>query len=491
RVLFPTTIGHREVQVSDVVAYGTEPGANITTAGTLSAVATTYGTASVPATFTVSGAYMTAGILVTAPTGFEVSQTSGSGYGATTTVAGSGTIASTTVYVRLSATATVSGSYNAQNIVLTSTGATLVNVTTAASGNSVSKADSSLTPPTVGTYTYTGSPQGPYAGASATGSTGSVTYSYAGTGSTSYGPSATQPTNAGSYTATATVAADSNHNSASSSAAGFSIGKASQTISFTLTASAAKADGSVSLTGSASSGLSVSYASSAPAIASASGSTLTLNQGGSVTVTASQAGDTNYTAATAVPQTLLVTGFAAVDDAVSRPAGSSGIKIPVATLLANDGQMGSNSTVTPGTGLTITGVSAGAGNSVRLSGAFVLFAPNDPAASGATTFTYTVSDGPSTATATVTVSTVDATPFSLALLRVVTAPVFANNQTSVTIEFAGVPGQTYQIEYSTNLGGWSAPQAMDTGSTGTFEATFTAAGNQLPAWNSLFFRASR
>ena len=102
-----------------------------------------------------------------------------------------------------------------------------------------------------------------------------------------------------------------------------------------------------------------------------------------------------------------------------------------------------------------------------------------------------MSDGNSTATATVTVSTVDATPFSLALLRVISAPVFANNQTSVTIEFAGVPGQTYQIECSTNLGDWSAPQAVATGSTGTFEATFTKDGNQLPAWNSLFFRATR
>jgi len=42
--------------------------------------------------------------------------------------------------------------------------------------------------------------------------------------------------------------------------------------------------------------------------------------------------------------------------------------------------MSSNGTVTPGTGLTITGVTASSGNSVRVSGAFVFFTPSDPSA---------------------------------------------------------------------------------------------------------------
>jgi len=109
----------------------------ITTSGTLSALTSTYGMASSPVSFTVAGTTMTAGILVTAPTGFEVSQASGSGYGSTTTVGSAGTIGSTTVYVRLAATAPV-GTYNSQNIVLSSSAATSVNVPTAASGNSVS-----------------------------------------------------------------------------------------------------------------------------------------------------------------------------------------------------------------------------------------------------------------------------------------------------------------------------------------------------------------
>ncbi|MEI6607824.1 MAG: InlB B-repeat-containing protein, partial [Verrucomicrobiota bacterium] len=61
--------------------------------------------------------------------------------------------------------------------------------------DTINPAGSSVTAPTVGTYTYTGSPQGPNSGATATGSTGAVTYSYSNSGGTSYGPSATQPTN--------------------------------------------------------------------------------------------------------------------------------------------------------------------------------------------------------------------------------------------------------------------------------------------------------
>ncbi|NCA17929.1 MAG: hypothetical protein EBS90_12955, partial [Betaproteobacteria bacterium] len=48
----------------------------ISTSGTLSAVSTTYGTASSSTQFSVSGANMTAGILVTPPSGFEVSTSS-------------------------------------------------------------------------------------------------------------------------------------------------------------------------------------------------------------------------------------------------------------------------------------------------------------------------------------------------------------------------------------------------------------------------------
>jgi len=75
--------------------------------------------------------------VATAPTGFEVSS-DGSTYGNTATFTQSGGSASGSLRVRLKANAAVSGSYNAQNIVLSSTGATSVNIVTAATGNAVS-----------------------------------------------------------------------------------------------------------------------------------------------------------------------------------------------------------------------------------------------------------------------------------------------------------------------------------------------------------------
>ncbi len=106
----------------------------ITVGGTLAAVPTTYGTASpAPASFTVSGADMTDGILVTPPAGFEVSQTAGGadGYADTQTVGAAGTIPDTTIHVRLKAGATV-GSYSG-DIACTSPGATTAYLATAAS----------------------------------------------------------------------------------------------------------------------------------------------------------------------------------------------------------------------------------------------------------------------------------------------------------------------------------------------------------------------
>ncbi len=188
---------------------------------------TTYGTASTATSFSVSGAGMTAGITVTPPLGFEVSTTSDftSNVGNNSspiTVGSSGTIASTPVHVRLAANAPVAGAYDAQNIVLSSAGATSVNVTTAASGNTVSRASSSVTATGTTTFPYNRSPQGP-ASADVTGSTGITSYSYEGTGTTTYAASPTQPTNAGTYAVTATVAEDANYHTASSTPLGFTI----------------------------------------------------------------------------------------------------------------------------------------------------------------------------------------------------------------------------------------------------------------------------
>jgi len=88
----------------------------ITVSGILSALSTTYGTASSTTSFTVSGTNLSPGVVIMPPTGFEVSQTSSTsgfgGSGGTITVAAIGGIVSTTtIYVRLAAGVSV-GSYS-------------------------------------------------------------------------------------------------------------------------------------------------------------------------------------------------------------------------------------------------------------------------------------------------------------------------------------------------------------------------------------------
>ncbi|RKR04803.1 gliding motility-associated-like protein [Flavobacterium sp. 90] len=112
-----------------VVVTRTAPPTIVTT-GTLSALTTTYGTASTSGTFNVSGSDMLAGILVTAPSGFEVS-TDNSTFTNTVTVGALGIIASTPVYIRLKGNI-AAGSYSG-DIVLTSNSALTVNVATISS----------------------------------------------------------------------------------------------------------------------------------------------------------------------------------------------------------------------------------------------------------------------------------------------------------------------------------------------------------------------
>ena len=119
------------IRIDDVkltgVAAAVSP--SISAVGTLSAVSTTYGTASAnPASFTVSGTNLNEAILVTPPAGFEVSQTAGgaSGYAATQTVGSAGTVPSTTLYLRLAA-GTAVGAYSG-NLVCSSLKATSASV---------------------------------------------------------------------------------------------------------------------------------------------------------------------------------------------------------------------------------------------------------------------------------------------------------------------------------------------------------------------------
>ncbi len=174
------------------------PSPVITGATTATTFTTTYGTASAVQNFAVSGANLTANLVATAPTGFEVSA-DGTTYGTTATFTQTAGSASGTLSVRLKATATVAGSYNSKNIVLSSTGATNVNITTSASGNSVARKALTITANNqsvfqgtavntvtgAGTYTATGFVNGENASVLS----GSVTYNTTYTTSTVAGTS--------------------------------------------------------------------------------------------------------------------------------------------------------------------------------------------------------------------------------------------------------------------------------------------------------------
>jgi gliding motility-associated-like protein len=98
------------------------PRPQITASGTLTAFTTCSGTRSAAQSFTVSGTLMQADLAVTAPAGYELSLSDGSGYApAVSLAATAGQITTTTVYIRLSATA-ASGNYT-ETVTVTSANA--------------------------------------------------------------------------------------------------------------------------------------------------------------------------------------------------------------------------------------------------------------------------------------------------------------------------------------------------------------------------------
>ena len=284
--------------------------------GTLTSFNACSGNVSTEQTFTVGGSNLIDDILVSAPIGYEVSLTTGTGFSSNITIVNSGgSITNTTVFIRLtnsasngnggnvnisslssntqviatgaanvtsntisltSATGTDAQTVN-QNSAITNitysttgaTGATFAGLPSGVNGvwssnlvtisgspsviansnytvtltggcgsvtanGSINSLNTSLGNSTIvvtglTTYTYNGSAQGPIT-SNVTGTTATPTYSYSGTGSTSYGPSTILPTSPGTYQVIATVAGDANYNGASSAVYSFTINKAPSTI---------------------------------------------------------------------------------------------------------------------------------------------------------------------------------------------------------------------------------------------------------------------
>ena len=118
-----------------------------------------------------------------------------------------------------------------------------------------------------------------------------------------YGGSATAPVNAGSYSVVATIT-DANYTGSANDT--LTIGQQGQAITFGALTAKKVGDTIFPLSANASSGLPVSYESGNPSVAMVAGNMVTLVGAGSAVITASQSGDSNYTASANVTQTLEV-----------------------------------------------------------------------------------------------------------------------------------------------------------------------------------------
>ena len=122
------TAGQANTAIPNGTKYIFGPPPTIITSGTLSSFTSCSGSVSTEQSYSVFGFGLTTDITISAPTGFELSTTSGGVFTSTLTlVQSSGLVASTTIYVRLKTTATGTPSGNITNA---STGATTKNVAT-------------------------------------------------------------------------------------------------------------------------------------------------------------------------------------------------------------------------------------------------------------------------------------------------------------------------------------------------------------------------
>lgn len=135
--------------------------------GSPGALTTTYGTPSSSATFTVSGVYLTSTVSVTAPNGFEISDDGLNFANSITLVPSSGTLSARSIQLRLSATAGVSGNYNAQTISVSGGGASDVTLSTAAGGNTVAPKALTITGITAADKIYDGTTEATIIGTAA------------------------------------------------------------------------------------------------------------------------------------------------------------------------------------------------------------------------------------------------------------------------------------------------------------------------------------
>ncbi len=302
-----------KISVDNIAVTGVSAGPFISGAATATAFTSTYGTASAVQTFAVIGASLTEDLVATAPTGFEVSA-DGTTYGSTATFAQSGGNVSGSLRVRLASTALVLGSYNAQTIVLSSAGASSVNITTAASGNAVAPKTLTITGLTADDKEYDGTSFATLSGTavlngvlSADDANVSLVIDSATAEFSSPEVGVSIPVIVSGYSLLGSAISNYTLQQPTGLTASITItGLQAQTITFGALANATYGDADITLGASASSGLVVSYSSSNTAVATVAGNVLTIVGVGTTTITASQLGDASYNPAPNVLQNITV-----------------------------------------------------------------------------------------------------------------------------------------------------------------------------------------
>jgi hypothetical protein len=301
--------------------------------------------------------------------------------------------------------------------------------TSSAYGFSIGKAPSTISVTGSTSFTYSGVSQGPDT-SSKTGSTGGVTYSYSGAGGTSYGASATKPTDVGSYEATASLAPDSNYDGATSTAYGFIILPKLITIT---------ADPKSKISGDSDPTLTSQFTVGSMELGDALSGSLSRVTGeapGKYPITSTLRHGNYAITFVSADLTILdgVNPTANEDRLVSVPLKTS--KFHVLEVLANDTDLLKRT-------LTITATSSSSiqGGTVVLKGLWILYTPPAGLASGVEdSFTYTLSNGVGSAQGTVY------------LLAVEWAMTDAMNILSVTdsasgkdVTFSAIPNLGYEV----------------------------------------------
>lgn len=301
RILASGASGTGTLRLDNFQIRATSSDPTINTSGTLLAFSTTAGTASQPQSFTATGSNLTENITVTAPADFEVA-TDGATFGDTVTITQSSGSASGTVSVRIKASATAGS--KSGTIVLSSAGATSVSVPVSGLVESASAV------PIVTSTNFIG--QVAVAFSNSITASGAPTNFVISSGTLPGGLSLNAvtglisgtPTNA--VTNNVSVTAQNANGTSDPATIGFAIAKGNQTITFAALPTKVVGDADFTLSGTASSGLLVSYSSSSNSVATVTSNIVTIVGAGSTVITASQAGDDNWNAATNVTRTLTV-----------------------------------------------------------------------------------------------------------------------------------------------------------------------------------------